>query len=90
MLVWPRCRGVFFLDNVGRLLHRRTLVKVMKLALVQAEMNKFSLNAHSLRTGSITDLALRGVSADKIRIMGRWSSDAYLKYIKPPCINLAS
>ncbi len=88
MLVRPRCRGFLFLYNVGRSLHRRTLLKVMRMALVQAGMNKFSFNTHSFRMGHTTDLALSRVSPDKIRMISRWSSDAYLKYIKPSCISL--
>ncbi len=53
MLVQPRCRSFLFLDNVGRPLHRRTLLKVMRMALVQAGMNKFSLNTHSFRMGAL-------------------------------------
>ncbi len=53
MFVRPRCRGFLFLDNVGRSLHRRTLLKVMRMALVQAGINMFSFNAHSLRMGTL-------------------------------------
>ncbi len=69
----------FFVDNVGRPLRWRTLVKV--LALVKTGMNKCSFNTHSFRFG---------ISAHKIRMTGRWSSDAYLKYIEPSIINLPS
>ena len=41
---------------------------------------KFS--GHSFRKGGATSLALAGCPDSFIRVMGRWSSDAYLRYIK--------
>lgn len=39
-------------------------------------------NTHSLRIGRATDLALLGTSLEVIKQTGRWSSSAYLRYIR--------
>jgi len=35
---------------------------------------------HAFRIGGTTELLIAGVESDVVRAMGRWSSDAYLKY----------
>ena len=39
-------------------------------------------SGHSFRIGGTTELLLRGVSHDAVKIQGRWSSDAWLRYIR--------
>jgi hypothetical protein len=41
-----------------------------------------SVAGHSLRSGSATALALAGTPLDRIRSIGRWSSDAFLMYLR--------
>lgn len=41
-----------------------------------------SISGHSLRAGGATALAAAGVPDDRIRILGRWSSDAYQVYLR--------
>ncbi len=43
-------------------------------------MDKHS--GHSFRIGGTTELLLRGVSHDAVKIQGRWTSDAWLRYIR--------
>ncbi|KAE8181279.1 hypothetical protein CF336_g8979 [Tilletia laevis] len=40
------------------------------------------LSGHSLRIGGCTELLLRHVPLDAVRLAGRWSSDAWQKYIR--------
>ena len=40
------------------------------------------LKLHSLRIGGSSQLHLSGVPVHKIKEMGRWSSDAFKKYIR--------
>lgn len=35
---------------------------------------------HSFRIGGTTELLVAGVPPDVVRMMGRWSSDAFLRY----------
>jgi hypothetical protein len=43
-----------------------------------------SITAHSFRIGGATYASMCGFSDDEIRRMGRWRSDALLKYIRLP------
>ena len=45
---------------------------------------------HSLRSGGATALALAGVPLERIQIIGRWSSEAFLIYIRQNPILLQS
>jgi hypothetical protein len=47
------------------------------------------IGTHSL-SGGATRLFLEGFNKDVIRLMGRWSSDTYLKYIQPQVAQLAT
>ncbi len=86
--VRPKGNVLLFVDRAGRNLTRSMLVRVMKVIFSQAHLDTTLFNTHSFRTGRTTDLAAKGVSAEKIRVIGRWSSDAYMKYIRPSCLNL--
>jgi hypothetical protein len=48
------------------------------------------IGTHSLHSGGATRLCLEGFNKDVIRLMGRWSSDTYLKYILPQIAQLAA
>jgi hypothetical protein len=41
-------------------------------------------SSHSFRIGAATSAALTGVPDHVIKILGRWSSDCYLRYIRTP------
>ena len=47
-----------------------------------------TLNTHSFRIGGASALAAAGVPDYVIRVMGRWSSDAYLRYVHIPTSSL--
>lgn len=49
-----------------------------------------NISGHSMRAGGATALAAAGVPDDRIRAMGRWSSDAYQVYIRQHSIILIS
>ena len=40
------------------------------------------IKSHSFRIGAATTALLKGYSQDQIKIMGRWNSDAYKKYLR--------
>ena len=43
-------------------------------------------NTHSFRIGRCTDHVLQGFSNEKIKKIGRWKSNAYLRYVRPDVI----
>jgi hypothetical protein len=48
------------------------------------------IGTHSLHSGGATRLCLEGFNKDVIQLMGRWSSNTYLKYIQPQIAQLAA
>lgn len=57
---------------------RSDLARVVK----GAGLNNLGITPHSFRVGAATSAAALGIPADTIQRMGRWSSKAFLRYIK--------
>ena len=74
--------GPVFLHTNGNVVERGYVAKSLKLALKLVGKNPDLYNNHSLRIGRASDLASWGIPDHVIRKTGRWSSDAYLKYIR--------
>ena len=53
-------------------------------ALQSAGIDPTKYAGHSFRIGAATTTAERGIQDSTIKILGRWKSDAYLRYIKIP------
>ena len=55
-------------------------------------LRNINLNTHSFRIGGATALAASGVPAATIRVVGRWSSDCYIRYLRftPPMLSQLS
>jgi len=51
-----------------------------RCAAIWAEMEGPSVTGHSFRIGGTTELLLKGVPPDVVKMMGRWKSDAFLRY----------
>ncbi len=77
--VKPNCGGIFFCSVSGIPIDRIQLVSCLKAALTLAGFDHTRYNSHSLRIGRTTDLALEGISYDRIRLIARWSSDAFFE-----------
>ena len=54
----------------------------LKKALKELNLNPSSFNTHSFRIGAATSAKQAGISDSYLKAMGRWRSDAYLKYIR--------
>jgi len=73
----------FFCDEAGRPITRTSVMTVLRQVTELSSFRHKKINTHSLRIGRTTDLVLKGgVSDAYIRHVGRWSSDAYRKYIR--------
>ncbi len=59
------------------------IAKIVKLLQISGK-----LTAHSFKIGAASYAAANGVSNDEIKRMGRWVSDAFLKYIRLPELQL--
>ena len=55
---------------------------------VSRNPNCKAITPHSFRIGAASYAAASGKSGEQIQAMGRWKSDAFLKYIRIPSFNL--
>jgi len=78
--------GPAFRHQSGKPITREQILSVLHHHLTLIGHNKEHYNTHSFRIGKTTDLANQGYSHTNIALIGRWHSNAFLKYIKPPNI----
>ena len=81
--------GPLFVFRAGVPLTRASFVQVLKEALVAANIEPEGFTGHSFRIGAATSAADRGMTADHIKQLGRWKSEAYQRYIRPSPQRLA-
>ena len=81
--------GPLFLLKDGTTLTRQKLVKMVQSTLQLAGIDPSGYSGHSFRIGAATTAAAKGIDADTIRTLGRWSSDTYQRYIQIPRQELA-
>lgn len=79
-----------FVLSDGSALTKRVFVEKTKALLNSAGFNPANYSGHSFRSGSATTAALCGLSDHEIKLLGRWSSCAYQRYIRAPDSLLAS
>ena len=70
-------QGPLFVFSSGAFLTRADIVKLLKDCL-PASVN---INTHSFRIGGASAAASAGLPETTIKILGRWSSDAYKRYV---------
>lgn len=73
-----------FLFRDGSALTRTSLVDNMKHFLHICGMSAECYSGHSFRSGGATDAALSGMADWEVKLAGRWSSDAYQRYVRAP------
>ena len=84
----PNVGGSLFIDENRKGIKRAHFAQVLKLVLEKLGIDSGKYNTHSFRIGRTTDMAMGGFSHEKIKILGRWESDAYRKYIRPTLIEM--
>ena len=84
----PKTPGVFFIHKGGSPVQRTFLADLIKKSVKILGLNPDLFNTHSIRSGRATDLAREGVPESIIKATGRWSSDAFKKYIQFDCFVL--
>ena len=85
MRTWRHHNSPIFRLRDGSCLTGRKLNSLLKLFLsphIDYRIGNFS--SHSFRAGMATLMGTLGFGDEEIMAMGRWSSDAYLNYIKLP------
>ena len=75
--------GPLFRSASGECLTSFQVNKILKKALLWAKVSPSDFGTHSFRIGRCTELAKQGASYSEIRFLGRFHSNAFLKYIRP-------
>lgn len=82
--------GPLFQWRDGSPLTRQALVAKVRQILSAAGIEASHYSGHSFRIGAATTAAANGISDATIQTLGRWKSDSYCRYIRPPDLALAS
>ena len=80
----PAATGPLFTFANGQWLSRTSLTKELRSALQGCGLPADKYFTHSFRIGAATTAAAAGVPSWLIKVLGRWSSDCYERYIKTP------
>ncbi|XP_077986282.1 uncharacterized protein LOC144440778 [Glandiceps talaboti] len=73
-----------FLMPGNKPLTRYILFKSLKTSLSHIGLDSSLYSGHSFHSGGATSAAAAGISDWEIKVMGRWSSDCYRRYIRTP------
>jgi len=73
-----------FIMPSGRALTRSTLLSRFRQILRALGVNPVLYSGHSFRIGAASTAAAAGVPTYLIQILGRWTSDAYRRYLSIP------
>ena len=82
--------GPLFILPDGRWLTRTIFSSAIDNILSKLHMDKGSYNTHSFRIGAATSAIEAGISDVQVKMLGRWKSDAYQRYVRTPSEELAS
>ena len=79
----------FFSVN-GIVLTKDLFIRETRLRVAMIGLDPLQYSGHSFRSGSATTAAMAGMSDWEIKVLGRWTSDAYQRYIRAPVTMLSS
>lgn len=60
-----------------------------RINLAASELDLDSLKGHGIRIGAILEYLLRGIPFDVVKSIGRWSSEAFLLYLRQHAVIIA-
>jgi len=76
--------GPLFITKEGKGWTVAMFRTALKSFLAELKVDKRRQNTHSFRIGAATSASLSNVSDSYIQLLGRWHSNAFQRYIKPP------
>ncbi len=82
--------GPLFVFQSGAPLTRQLLVAKLRSALRSKGIDQSKYCGHSFRIGAATAAAAAGIEDSSIQMLGRWQSQAFLRYIQTPRDQLAA
>ena len=74
--------GPLFISGNGLAISRDNFCQYLHRALVHCKLDSSRYKGHSFRIGAASHAAAQGLSDSQIRILGRWKSNAFLRYIR--------
>ena len=77
----PKPSDPLFLTPTGKPLTRQWFLERLREALTKLGLNPSLYSGHSFRIGAATSAAKAQVNDHLIRVLGRWASDCYIRYI---------
>lgn len=80
----PSVEGPLFIFKDGSFLTRDKFVGAVKQGLGATGTNTRGYSGHSFRIGAATTAARQGVEDSVIKMLGRWESSAYQRYLRTP------
>ncbi len=81
--------GPFFRRQDGSPLTKSIFVQLVRSLLSDAGLDASLYSGHSFRIGAATSAAQAGIQDSTIQALGRWSSGAFLVYVRTPRSQLA-
>ena len=88
--VRPPGEGPLLRDAEGSPLTKRLFSRKFHEVLKGAGIDPTHYKGHSFRIGAATSAAAVGISDSNIKMLGRWSSDAFQTYIRTPSSELGA
>ena len=80
----PASRPLFSFSSPGKWLTRTSLTKELRTILQHCSLPASKSYSHSFRIGAATTAAQAGLPPWLIKVLGRWSSDCYERYVRTP------
>ena len=77
------------MSNDRKMLTRQTFSTELDCILSKLKLDKGSYNTHSFRIGAATSAMKAGIPETQIKMLGRWQSDAYQRYVRTAPEDLA-
>lgn len=74
--------GPLFIDGNRQAVSRSNFIKLLGQCLRACNLDPQRYKGHSFRIGAATYAAQNGLSDTRIRLLGRWKSEAFKKYIR--------
>lgn len=82
----PPSNGQLFRDNNNQPVSTTYFRSVLRLCVLANNMDPKFFTAHSFRIGGATHAHNSNMSVSQIQKLGRWKTNAYLKYIRPSAL----
>ena len=76
--------GPLFITKEGKGWTNSMFRSALQSLMGKLKLNRHHYNTHSFRIGAATSASLANISDTHIQMIGRWRSNAFQRYIRPP------